>query len=138
MKACLREEADKALRPFGIGFKEAWEEHALLYRHRDKKCIVLGHYFSMEEGWTSNKDLLERLKEACNPSFSVKAEDANGFFCFLGVGNYKYLLNDFTKMKNIKFFVGYRKGRVYIYGRNKINLYKKLIGKVKRNERKSF
>lgn len=108
-----------------------------MYRHKDEKSIVLGHYFKLEEGWKNMQEVFEKVREACNPSYSVDKEKANGFFFYLGVGNYIDFLNELLHKEEIKYFVGYRKGNVYLYGRKDLKLYIKLIGKKKSNGRKS-
>lgn len=108
-----------------------------MYRHRDEKSIVLGYYFHLPEKWKSQEELYENIVEASNPSNSVGEEEANGFFFFLGVGDYGGLLDKFIKKPKMKFFLGCRRGKVYLYGRKKLKFYRKIIGRTKTNGRKS-
>lgn len=128
----LEEEARQVLNPLGVDFDEVWEEHKVLYRHRDEKSIVLGYYFHLPEKWESQEELYENIVEASNPSNSVSEEEANGFFVFLGVGDYGSLLDKFIKTPKMKFFLGCRRGKVYLYGRRALKLYRKNIGRDKK------
>lgn len=135
MKASLEEEGEAVLKAIGESFKEAWDDHRYLYRHKNKKSIVLGHYFKLEEGWENEDELFERVQDAFNPCFSVGSKEANGFFFYLGVGNYVDFLNRLLRNEKINYCAGFRHGTVYLYGRKDLKLYKRLMERKNRNGR---
>lgn len=138
MKAsCLGEEGRAVLKALGADFDASWEEHRYLYRRWDDRCLVMGHFFRMEDGWADVEECWCRVKQACVPSLSCSRHDANGFFFYLGVGDFRVLLRWMIKEERMKYFIGFRAGNVYLYGRKEVELLIKLLGKGKNHGRQS-
>ena len=95
----------------------------------------MGHFFRMEDGWADVEECWSRVKQACVPSLSCSRHDANGFFFYLGVGDFRVLLRWMIKEERMKYFIGFRAGNVYLYGRKEVELLIKLLGKGKNHGR---
>lgn len=138
MTSSLEERGGEVLRAFGISFETAWEEHRHLLRRRYSDGLVMGHFFHISEGWEDMEGVWENVKECCNPSNSVGRNEANGFFFYLVVGDYSRFVVSLLKMPKMKYFIGYRRGNVYLYGRKEARLHLKLIERNNRHGGKSI
>ena len=91
----------------------------------------------MEDGWADVEECGSRGEEGGGPVLSCSRHDANGFFFYLGVGDFRVLLRWMIKEERMKYFIGFRAGNVYLYGRKEVELLIKLLGKGKNHGRQS-
>lgn len=120
--------SDEALRrDAGMGLSEAWKLHEGGVRLYTGNGLVLGHYYRIEPDnvrvWGEASEFLRtrHIEEA-----SVSYEEANGFFFFLGVGDYVGFLRHLQLSPHMQFGSGHRHGKLYVYSRKELDLYIKL------------
>lgn len=120
--------SDKVLRrDAGMGLSEAWKLHEGGVRLYTGNGLVLGHYYRIEPDnvrvWGMESEFLRtrHIEEA-----SVSYEEANGFFFFLGVGDYVGFLKHLKASAHLQFGSGHRRGKLYVYSRKELDLYIKL------------
>lgn len=120
--------SDEALRrDAGMGLSEAWKLHEGGVRLYTGNGLVLGHYYRIEPDnvrvWGDASEFLRtrHIEEA-----SVSYEEANGFFFFLGVGDYVGFLRHLQLSPHMQFGSGHRHGKLYVYSRKELDLYIKL------------
>lgn len=121
-------ESDRVLRrDEGMGLSEAWKLHEGAVRLYTGSGLVLGHYYHIDPDevrvWGQTAEFIRtmNIKEA-----SVSYEDANGFFFFLGVGDYSGFLRHLKLSTHLQFGSGLRRGVLYVYSRKELDLYIKL------------
>ena len=120
--------SDEALRrDAGMGLSEAWKLHEGGVRLYTGNGLVLGHYYRIEPDnvrvWG---EASEFLRTRHIEGASVSYEEANGFFFFLGVGDYVGFLKHLQLSPHLQFGSGHRHGKLYVYSRKELDLYIKL------------
>lgn len=125
--AILAESERVLRRDAGIGLSEAWKLHEGGVRLYTGNGLVLGHYYRIDPEevrvWGKEAEFIRtrHIKEA-----SVSYEEANGFFFFLGAGDYLCFLRHLQLSTHIQFGSGHRRGKLYVYTRKELELYIKL------------
>lgn len=121
-------ESDMVLqRDAGMGLKEAWELHKDGVRLYTGSGLVLGHYYYIAPEDITSYGMEAAFLRARNiQSANVSYEEANGFFFFLGIGDYIGFLRHLQLSAQLQFGSGLRRGLLYVYTRKELSLYIKL------------
>lgn len=121
-------ESDRVLRrDAGMGLSEAWKLHEGGVRLYTGGGLVLGHYYRIDPEevrvWGMESEFL-RTRHISDSA--VDYEEANGFFFFLGIGDYVGFLKHLKASTHLQFGSGHRRGKLYVYSRKELDLYIKL------------
>lgn len=127
-------ESDRVLRrDAGMGVSEAWKLHEGGVRLYTGGGLVLGHYYRIDPEavrvWGMESEFLRTryIADSC-----VDYEEANGFFFFLGVGDYTGFLKHLKASAHLQFGSGHRRGKLYVYSRKELDLYIKIKSRSKK------